>query len=61
LFDLNVTVTNFVSGRSVTALGVLFDFMLNSANTTVQPVADMIKENWVHISQSQFPPGSHLS
>ncbi|KAJ6525668.1 Metallo-dependent phosphatase-like protein [Mycena capillaripes] len=33
-------------GRSVTALGVLYDFTGNDANTTVQPVADMVKESW---------------
>ena len=34
-------------GRTVTSLGVLFDFTGNSANTTVQTVADMVKEQWV--------------
>ncbi|KAF9269445.1 hypothetical protein L218DRAFT_1029835 [Marasmius fiardii PR-910] len=33
-------------GRSVTALGVLFDFTGNDKNTTVQKVADMVKESW---------------
>ncbi|KAI0031972.1 Metallo-dependent phosphatase-like protein [Vararia minispora EC-137] len=33
-------------GRKVTALGVLFDFTGNDAGTTVQPVADMVKEAW---------------
>ncbi|KAI9573256.1 Metallo-dependent phosphatase-like protein [Boletus coccyginus] len=37
-------------GRSVTSLGVLFDFTGNSANTTVQSVADMVKEEWVSAS-----------
>lgn len=34
-------------GRSVTALGVLYNFTGNDVNTTVQPVADMVKEAWV--------------
>jgi len=33
-------------GRRVTAFGVLFDFTGNSANTTVQKVEDMVKEQW---------------
>ncbi|ESK91469.1 vacuolar protein [Moniliophthora roreri MCA 2997] len=33
-------------GRNITALGVLFDFTGNSKNTTVQKVADMVKEAW---------------
>ncbi|KAK1231791.1 hypothetical protein PQX77_005083 [Marasmius sp. AFHP31] len=33
-------------GRSVTALGVLFEFAGNDNNTTVQNVADMVKEAW---------------
>ena len=33
-------------GRKVTALGVLFDFTGNSANTTVQKVENMVKESW---------------
>ncbi|KAH0828973.1 Metallo-dependent phosphatase-like protein [Lanmaoa asiatica] len=33
-------------GRTVTSLGVIFDFTGNSANTTVQTVADMVKEQW---------------
>ncbi|KAF8733290.1 hypothetical protein AX14_003932 [Amanita brunnescens Koide BX004] len=33
-------------GRRVTALGVLFHFTGNAPNTTVQPVEDMIKEDW---------------
>jgi len=33
-------------GRKVTALGVLFDFTDNDVGTTVQPVADMVKESW---------------
>lgn len=36
-------------GRKITALGVLFDFTGNAANTTVQKVADMVKEQWVSI------------
>ena len=31
----------------MTSLGVLYDFTGNSANTTVQFVADMVKEQWV--------------
>ncbi|KAJ3737648.1 Metallo-dependent phosphatase-like protein [Lentinula guzmanii] len=33
-------------GRRITSLGVLFDFTGNDVNTTVQPVADMVKEQW---------------
>ncbi|KAF7332694.1 hypothetical protein MKEN_00152600 [Mycena kentingensis (nom. inval.)] len=33
-------------GRSITALGVLFDFTTNAANTTVQRVEDMVLEPW---------------
>ncbi|KAJ7634954.1 Metallo-dependent phosphatase-like protein [Roridomyces roridus] len=33
-------------GRSVTSLGVLYDFTDNDAGTTVQFVADMVKEAW---------------
>ncbi|KAF4620450.1 hypothetical protein D9613_000947 [Agrocybe pediades] len=33
-------------GRKVTSLGVLFDFTGNDHNTTVQKVADMVKETW---------------
>uniref|UniRef100_A0A0W0FQK1 Calcineurin-like phosphoesterase domain-containing protein n=1 Tax=Moniliophthora roreri TaxID=221103 RepID=A0A0W0FQK1_MONRR len=33
-------------GRSVTAFGVLFEFTSNDENTTVQKVADMVKESW---------------
>ncbi|PBK99157.1 hypothetical protein ARMGADRAFT_1007757 [Armillaria gallica] len=33
-------------GRKVTALGVIFDFTGNDHNTTVQKVADMVKESW---------------
>ncbi|KAI0776233.1 Metallo-dependent phosphatase-like protein [Trametes elegans] len=32
--------------RRVTSLGVLYNFTGNDANTTVQKVADMVKENW---------------
>jgi len=35
------------SGRSVTSLGVLYDFTGNDKNTTVQPVAQMVEETWV--------------
>lgn len=34
-------------GRKITSLGVLFDFTGNDVNTTVQVVADMVKEQWV--------------
>ncbi|KAJ4471596.1 Metallo-dependent phosphatase-like protein [Lentinula aciculospora] len=33
-------------GRKITSLGVLFDFTGNDVNTTVQTVADMVKEQW---------------
>ncbi|KAL4249233.1 Calcineurin-like phosphoesterase domain-containing protein [Abortiporus biennis] len=33
-------------GREVTALGVLFSFTGFAQNTTVQPVADLVKESW---------------
>ncbi|KAH9959081.1 Metallo-dependent phosphatase-like protein [Russula dissimulans] len=33
-------------GRMVTSLGVLFSLTGNDNNTTVQPVADMVKEAW---------------
>ncbi|EKM81183.1 hypothetical protein AGABI1DRAFT_72051 [Agaricus bisporus var. burnettii JB137-S8] len=33
-------------GRKITSLGVLFDFTDNDKNTTVQKVADMVKEQW---------------
>ncbi|TFY58874.1 hypothetical protein EVJ58_g6139 [Rhodofomes roseus] len=33
-------------GRSVTSLGVLYDFTGNDVNTTVQTVAKMVKEDW---------------
>ena len=39
--------TNHIRGRKVTSLGVLFDFIYNDHNTTVQKVADMVKETWV--------------
>jgi hypothetical protein len=39
--------TNHIRGRKVTSLGVLFDFKENDHNTTVQKVADMVKETWV--------------
>lgn len=38
-------------GRRVTAFGVLFDFAGNDDNTTVQKVADMVKETWVSMSR----------
>ncbi|KAG2347581.1 hypothetical protein BDR05DRAFT_927512 [Suillus weaverae] len=33
-------------GRRITSLGVLFDFTGNDVNTTVQTVANMVKEQW---------------
>ena len=33
-------------GRKVTSFGVLFDFTGNDDNTTVQKVANMVKEKW---------------
>ena len=36
-------------GRSVTSLGVLFDFTGNDVNTTVQKVEDMVNEQWVRV------------
>ncbi|KAG7444361.1 uncharacterized protein BT62DRAFT_1029301 [Guyanagaster necrorhizus] len=33
-------------GRTVTALGVIYDFTGNDQNTTVQKVEDMVKESW---------------
>ncbi|KDQ16095.1 hypothetical protein BOTBODRAFT_107742 [Botryobasidium botryosum FD-172 SS1] len=33
-------------GRKVTAFGVIFNFTGNAPNTTVQGVADMVKESW---------------
>ncbi|KAH9917217.1 Metallo-dependent phosphatase-like protein [Amylocystis lapponica] len=33
-------------GRRVTSLGIIFDFTGNDVNTTVQPVEDMVKEQW---------------
>ncbi|KAF9229933.1 hypothetical protein BU15DRAFT_69627, partial [Melanogaster broomeanus] len=34
-------------GRNVTSLGVLYNFYGNDVNTTVQTVANMVKEEWV--------------
>ena len=34
-------------GRRITSLGVLYDFTGNDVNTTVQSVANMVKEQWV--------------
>ncbi|KAI6029157.1 5'-nucleotidase [Pisolithus microcarpus] len=36
-------------GRRVTSVGVLYDFTGNSINTTVQFVADMVKESWLRL------------
>ncbi len=38
---------SLIRGRTVTALGVIFDFTANDQNTTVQKVEDMVKESWV--------------
>ena len=37
-------------GRSITSLGVLYDFTGNDVNTTVQTVAEMVKEEWVRLT-----------
>ena len=42
-------------GRSVTALGVLYDFTGNDVNTTVQKVEDMVKESWFHEAIKEEP------
>ncbi|KAF8504194.1 Metallo-dependent phosphatase-like protein [Hysterangium stoloniferum] len=42
-------------GRKVTALGVLFDFTGNDRNTTVQPVADMVNEEWFKEAITEEP------
>ena len=42
-------------GRKVTALGVLFDFSGNSANTTVQKVENMVKEEWFQEAIGEEP------
>ncbi|KZP12981.1 Metallo-dependent phosphatase, partial [Athelia psychrophila] len=42
-------------GRKVTALGVLFDFTGNDANTTVQPVASMVAEPWFLAAIAEAP------
>ncbi|KAJ6623473.1 Metallo-dependent phosphatase-like protein [Mycena sp. CBHHK59/15] len=42
-------------GRAVTALGVLYDFTGNDAETTVQPVADMVKEAWFATAIKEEP------
>ena len=42
--------TVFIShdrGRRITSLGVIFSFTGNDVNTTVQAVANMVKEQWV--------------
>ena len=36
-------------GRRVTSLGVLFNFTGNDEGTTVQPVEEMVKEQWVRV------------
>ncbi|KZV99822.1 Metallo-dependent phosphatase [Exidia glandulosa HHB12029] len=42
-------------GRKVTAYGVLFDFTGNDEGTIVQPVADMVKEQWFIDSLREEP------
>ncbi|KAF7798239.1 hypothetical protein EIP86_009456 [Pleurotus ostreatoroseus] len=42
-------------GRKVTSLGVLYDFTDNDHNTTVQTVADMVKEQWFHEAIQEEP------
>ncbi|KDQ56355.1 hypothetical protein JAAARDRAFT_132659 [Jaapia argillacea MUCL 33604] len=42
-------------GKKVTALGVLYDFTGNDVGTTVQPVADMVKEAWFAEAIAQEP------
>ena len=38
---------NTTLGRRVTSLGVLFNFTGNDDGTTVQPVQEMVQEQWV--------------
>ncbi|KIY51475.1 hypothetical protein FISHEDRAFT_36991 [Fistulina hepatica ATCC 64428] len=42
-------------GRSVTALGVLYDFTGNDYNTTVQMVEDMVQEQWFNETIAEEP------
>ncbi|KAI0685579.1 Metallo-dependent phosphatase-like protein [Cytidiella melzeri] len=44
-----------LKGRKVTSLGVLYDFTGNDFNTTVQKVADMVKEQWFHEAIEEEP------
>ncbi|KAG5352237.1 hypothetical protein C0989_003170 [Termitomyces sp. Mn162] len=39
-------------GRQITSVGVLYDFTDNAANTTVQKVEDMVKEQWVRTTRT---------
>ncbi|KAJ3805057.1 Metallo-dependent phosphatase-like protein [Lentinula aff. lateritia] len=42
-------------GRKITSLGVLYDFTGNDVNTTVQSVADMVKEQWFSEAIAEEP------
>ncbi|OSX61779.1 hypothetical protein POSPLADRAFT_1047044 [Postia placenta MAD-698-R-SB12] len=42
-------------GRKITSLGVLYDFTGNSENTTVQTVAEMVKEHWFKEAIAEEP------
>ncbi|KIJ66131.1 hypothetical protein HYDPIDRAFT_174819 [Hydnomerulius pinastri MD-312] len=42
-------------GRKITSLGVLYDFTGNDVNTTVQTVADMVKEQWFSEAIAEEP------
>ncbi|GBE80783.1 Uncharacterized protein SCP_0305020 [Sparassis crispa] len=42
-------------GRSVTSIGVLYDFTGNDVNTTVQTVANMVKESWFEEAIEEEP------
>ncbi|KIJ33527.1 hypothetical protein M422DRAFT_35441 [Sphaerobolus stellatus SS14] len=42
-------------GRNITAFGVLFDFQLNSINTTIQSPADMVQESWFKDAIAEEP------
>lgn len=43
-------------GRRITSLGVLFNFTGNDVNTTVQTVANMVKEQWVRYYRLYIVP-----
>ncbi len=42
-------------GRKVTALGAIFNFTNNAANTTVQTAQDMVKESWFASAIAEEP------